>query len=140
MHNDGEVIDNTFQRLINYADKLIEDKQKWSVIFTNYDVLCAYSTDCVNAIGKWGDSKWLPQQQSGYYLDIDYYRRMSLSEYKKHQLENTNVLHNEISNTIKDPIELKNWENQRAIVENHYIKKWGGKIGEEKINTLIIDY
>ena len=140
MHNDGEVIDNTFQRLINYADKLIEDKQKWSVIFTNYDVLCAYSTDCVNAIGKWGDSKWLLEQQSGYYLDVDYYRRMSLSEYKKHQLENTNVLHNEISNTIKDPIELKNWEKQRVIVENHYIKKWGGKIGEEKINTLIIDY
>jgi hypothetical protein len=136
MHNDGEVLDDTVERLINYADSLILEKEKWSVIFTNYDVLCGYSTECVNNIGKWGDEKW-PSQQSGYYLDNDYYRRMKLSEYTIHQLENTNVLHNEgASNTIKDPIEHKRWENQRASVESHYISKWGGKPGEETVDTL----
>ena len=140
MHNDGEVLDDTIERLIEHADKLILDNQKWSVIFTHYDVLCAYSTDCVNTIGKWGDSKWPSQQQSGYYLDNDYYRRMKLSEYKTHQLENTNVLHNEPSNTIKDPIEHKNWENQRELVVKHYKQKWGGLPREETINELLINY
>jgi len=139
MHNDGEVVDDTIQRLIEYANNLIIYNEKWSVILTNYDVLCAYSTECVNNIGKWGDSKW-PQQQSGYYLDNDYYRRMYLSEYKRHQLENTNVLHNEASNTIKDTIEFQRWEKQRESVENHYINKWGGKPGEEKINDNLKDY
>jgi hypothetical protein len=52
MHNDGEVVDDTIQRLIEYANDLIIYNEKWSVILTNYDVLCAYSTECVNNIGK----------------------------------------------------------------------------------------
>jgi hypothetical protein len=65
---------------------------------------------------------------------------MHLSEYKIHQLENTNVLHNEASNTIKDTIEFQRWEKQRESVENHYINKWGGKPGEEKINDNQKDF
>jgi hypothetical protein len=138
MHNDGEIVDDTANRLVEFADNLIKEHQKWSVIFTNYDVFCAYSTECVKAIGKWGDQKWPKEQQSGYYLDNDYYRRMKLSPYKNHQLENSNVLHNEASNTIKDVNEHTKWENQRKIVENHYVKKWGGLPGKETIVKFYI--
>jgi hypothetical protein len=131
MHNDGEIVDDSAERLIDLADNLINTNTKWSVIFTIYDVFCAYSTECVYKIGKWGDYLWQVEQQTGYYLDCDYYRRMTLSEYKQFQLNNTNVLHNVISNTIKDINELKKWENQREGVINHYIKKWGGTPGKE---------
>jgi len=134
MHNDGEITDDTAERLIKLADELINTKSKWSLIFTNYDVFCAYSTDCVKNIGKWGDDLWPKYQQSGYYLDCDYYRRMKFSEFEIHQLENSNVLHNEPSNTIKDEKELNNWENQRKAVVGHYINKWGGEPGYEKYN------
>lgn len=139
MHNDGEVIDDTVERLIKFADYLTREEKKWSVIFTNYDVLCAYSTECVKNIGKWGDSRW-PIQQTGYYLDNDYYRRMSLSKYTVYNLNNSNVLHNESSNTIKDKNESKLWDEQRKSVTQHYITKWGGKPGEEKVISNLINY
>lgn len=131
MHNDGEVLDDTVQRLIKMADDCINNKINWSVIFTNYDVLCAYNTKCVKEIGTWGDNTWPKEQQSGYYLDNDYYRRMEFSQFKIMQLENTNVLHNEYSNTIRDQKEKNIWDKQRAIVENHYSLKWGGMPGKE---------
>lgn len=135
MHNDGEIVDDSAKRLIDMADNLVNTNTSWSVIFTHYDVFCAYSTTCVNEIGKWGDDFWPREQQSGYYLDCDYYRRMKLSKYQVFQLENANVLHNEPSNTIKDSNEKKNWELQRVKVENHYIKKWGDLPEKEKYNN-----
>ena len=140
MHNDGEVLDDTVERLLQFADNLIKKNKKWSIIYTNYDVLCAYSTECVNNIGKWGDSLWPKQQQSGYYLDNDYYRRMKLSGYECHQLTNSNVLHNEKSNTIRDKKESLLWEKQSDLILKHYIDKWGGKPGEEKITENLKDY
>ena len=131
MHNDGEIGDDTAFRLLEKADELISKNVKWSVIFTHYDVFCAYSSRCVKEIGEWGDLSWPKAQQTGYYLDNDYYRRMELSLYRTIQLENTNVLHNEASNTIKNKDELALWESQRKDVENHYIQKWGGLGGKE---------
>lgn len=140
MHNDGQVLDDTFSRLIKTADELIKNKSKWSIIFTNYDVLCAYSTECVNNIGKWGDSKWPKQQQTGYYLDCDYYRRMKLSGYEQYLLDNCKVLHNVMSNTIKDYKEQQIWNNQRELVCDHYKKKWGGIPGSETIVENLNNY
>jgi hypothetical protein len=131
MHNDGEVLDDTVQRLVAMAESQTEP---WSVIFTHYDVLCAYSTECVKKIGLWGDFKWPKDQQNGYYLDNDYYRRMNLQWAKEQQLPNTNVLHTEYSNTIRNPVEQRLWETQIRYVENHYLKKWGGLPGREEYN------
>lgn len=137
MHNDGEIVDDSAQRLINMADNLINTNTKWSVIFTNYDVFCAYSTKCVKDIGKWGDDEWPKEQHSGYYLDNDYYKRMEQSQYKPLKLQNTNVLHNEPSNTIRDENESNNWESQRHKVEEHYIKKWGSLPEKEEVYSKL---
>lgn len=131
MHNDGEILDDTSERLIQMADECILTNKKWSVIFTNYDVFCAYSTRCVNEIGKWGDEQWPKDQQSGYYLDNDYYRRMKLSSYQILNLQKHNVLHNEYSNTIRNEREKRIWETQMMSVKSHYIKKWGGEPDHE---------
>jgi hypothetical protein len=131
MHNDGEITDDSAQRLVYMADDITEKGQKWSVIFTHYDVFCVYNTECVKAIGEWGDDMWPSDQQSGYFLDNDYYRRMRLSEYTVLQLSDTKILHNEPSNTIQDKVEYTRWEMQRGRVVSHYISKWGGPPGQE---------
>jgi hypothetical protein len=124
MHNDAEITDDTAVRLVNTADSLCCDDKDWSVIFTYYDVFCAYSTKCVTEIGQWGDSEWSKKQQSGYYLDEDYYKRMRLTHYNVYQLTNTNVLHNEPSNTIQIAEERQAWDNIHAEVKKHYDDKW----------------
>lgn len=138
MHNDGEVLDNTDIELVKYAESLDE---KWSVIFTNYDVLCAFNTEAVKVVGKWGDDKW-PPQQSGYLLDNDYYRRVRSYGYPIKELYNRPITYvpKELvggvshigSNTIKDPYEHSVWVSQMKQVYNHYVKKWGGEPGQEK--------
>jgi hypothetical protein len=135
MHNDGEIVDDTSQRLIQMADEYIINNKKWSIILTNYDVFCAYSTECVNQIGFWGDKNWPKDQQSGYFLDNDYYRRMKLSPYEVLQLPNSNVLHNDYSNTIRDEKEKRLWESQQKRVEKYYMIKWGGKPDKETYTT-----
>lgn len=135
MHNDCEVIDDADIRLIEYANKLVSENNNWGIIFTHYDVLCVFNTNAVKNVGIWGDDKW-PFQQSGYYLDVDYYRRIKLHNYEIHQLENCNgVLHTEVSNTIKNIHELRVWESQRKSVENHYLQKWGGMPNHETYNS-----
>ena len=136
MHNDGESMDNSVNRLVEKADQLIHNNINWSIIFTHYDVLCAYSTKCVKQIGEWGDPLW-PAQQTGYYLDNDYYRRMDMDPGKfiRYQLEDCNVLHNSPSNTIKDTNESKRWNQQQEHVLKHYIRKWGGSPGNETVTN-----
>lgn len=129
MHNDGEIVGDAAYRLINNADLLTHQNISWGVIFTHYDVYCAYSTNCVKTIGTWGDEQW-PSQKSGYYLDCDYYRRMQKGGFSHNNLEN-NVLHNECSNTIRNENENRIWNEQRDTVVNHYIHKWGGLPGSE---------
>jgi predicted O-methyltransferase YrrM len=124
MHNDAEIIDDTALRLVNTANSLCCTDKHWSVIFTYYDIFCAYSTRCVTEIGQWGDNEWCKQQQSGYFLDEDYYNRMRLTHYKVYQLTNTNVLHNEPSNTIKAKEEKEAWEKVYNQVKTHYYNKW----------------
>lgn len=132
MHNDGEIIDDSVERILLKADDLIHRNEKWSVIFTNYDVFCLYSTECVSTIGEWGDDSWPKDQHTGYFLDNDYYRRMTLSGYPSLTLENANVLHNSPSNTIiLDHNEHDNWNSQKQRVSDHYIRKWGGNINHE---------
>lgn len=137
MHNDGEILDDTANRLIQKADELVnENNVNWGIIFTNYDVLCVLNTNCVKNIGEWGDDKW-PNQKSGYYLDVDYYRRIFLSNYLHIYIQH-NVSHNEWSNTIRDENELHIWNSQKNDVETHYISKWGGTPGYESECVKIV--
>lgn len=126
MHNDGQIVDNTDVRLVNYVESINE---KWGVVFTYYDVLCAFNTEAVKNIGLWGDENW-PQQSSGYFLDCDYYRRLEQAGYLQKNLLNSNVLHT-ASNTIKDIKESEMWNKQKLNVAQHYINKWGGEPGAE---------
>ena len=138
MHNDGEVHDDTDVELVNFAESCTDN---WGVIFTNYDVLCAFNTKAFEEIGVWGDKDW-PFQQNGYLLDNDYYRRVRSFGYVIKEItdrEVTYVPQDRVggvshfgSATLKDPKEQALWDTQVRSVYNHYVKKWGGEPGQEK--------
>ena len=128
MHNDGEINDDSDIKLIEMAESL---QEPWGAIFTHYDVFCAFNTNAVNTIGEWGDPLWSKEQQSGYYLDNDYYRRLEKNGYKQMQIMGCQVSHF-ASNTIKSPEEHKKWEAQQQPVLDHYRKKWGDLPPNEK--------
>lgn len=130
MHNDGEIHDDSDIRLINHVENMTE---KWGVVFTHYDVFCAFNTEAVKEIGEWGDELW-PLQRSGYYLDCDYYRRLKLAGYQSSSLVDCQVSH-VASNTIRDPDQAKLWHEQSNAVASHYVEKWGG-LNDNEIYTI----
>lgn len=138
MHNDGEVHDDTDIELVNFAESC---KENWGVIFTNYDVLCAFNTAAFEKIGVWGDKDW-PTQQNGYLLDNDYYRRVRSHGYSIKEITDREVTYVPMdrvggvshfgSATLKDPKEQALWDTQVRSIYDHYVKKWGGEPGQEK--------
>lgn len=139
MHNDGEILDDTDIELINFVESLTD---KWSVVFTNYDVFCAYNTKAFEEVGPWGDDKW-PPQQSGYLLDNDYYRRVRSYGYVIKELFDRpvtyvpkekvgGVIHFGSNTILQNPEEHQLWVSQMAAVYEHYVNKWGGEPGQEQ--------
>lgn len=138
MHNDGEIHDDTDIALVKYAESLTEN---WGVIFTNYDVLCAYNTKAFEHIGPWGDENW-PEQQNGYLLDNDYYRRIRSNGYVTKEITEREITYVPMdrvggvshvgSATLKETKEQITWDSQVKSVYDHYFKKWGGEPGQEK--------
>ena len=95
--------------------------------------MCSFNTICSKIVGYWGDNEWPKEQKTGYYLDNDYYGRITLAGFEKVNIHN-NVAHNEASNTIKDPKELADWQRMSKKIVDHYVKKWGGEPGKEIFN------
>ena len=126
MHNDGEVKNGADKKLVDYIEDLTEN---WGIVFTHYDVLCAFNTKAVIEVGEWGDKDW-PSQMSGYYLDCDYYRRFRKLGYTTNNLTGANISHAS-SNTIKSTQELTIYKREINAVRDHYINKWGGEPGFE---------
>jgi hypothetical protein len=60
---------------------------------------------------------------------------MKYSSYEVLQLPNSNVLHNDYSNTIRNEKEKNIWEQQYQIVKEHYFNKWGGYPDNETYKT-----
>lgn len=135
MHNDGEIMDDSLERLVESA-KTRDDP--WGILFTHYDVLCALNTEACKVIGEWGDPEWPKAQLNGYCLDCDYYRRLNLAGFPERQIENTNVTHHEFSNTLNDVHEKVKWNFVVDKVYDHYRRKWGGDPGKE--TKLIPEY
>lgn len=138
MHNDGEVHDDTDRELVNFAESCTDN---WGVIFTNYDVLCAFNTKAFEVVGVWGDENW-PPQQNGYLLDNDYYRRVRSCGYVIKEITDREVTYVPAervggvshvgSATLKEPKEQALWDTQVKSIYNHYVSKWNGEPGQEK--------
>lgn len=71
MHTDGEALGSTATELIAIASNLTRNKERWGVVFTNYDVMAAYNLAAVKEVGGWD---WL--RFPFYFHDTDFHRRL----------------------------------------------------------------
>ena len=71
MHNDALALPGVDKRVINKVHELHASDKKWGVLFTHYDVLCAFNMKCVREIGYW-DPMFFQ-----YTADVEYYHRMN---------------------------------------------------------------
>lgn len=97
----------------------------WGVIFTNYDVLCAYRTDAVQAVGGY-DTNFFD-----YCSDQDFYRRLRLAGYSLIE-SHIPVQHDKGSSTLRADPEIARRVGLQVGYRSHYYRaKHGGDPGNE---------
>lgn len=119
LHSDAEALEDCAEKFLEFVNSL---NQPWGVVFTHYDVFCAFNCEAVKATGKW-DWRMFPW----YYTDCDYFRRLKLAGFPIIQSTLKVLHHNSGSNSIKhDPYlkQVNDWYMERAHVWYQY--KWGG--------------
>jgi hypothetical protein len=115
-------VDRLYQRAVEEEEK----GTKWGVIYTYYDILCAYNTEAMDAIGGY-DTMFFD-----YASDCDVYRRMDLAGYQRLE-SGIRVGHDQGSQTIRSDPE----QNRRVGLQVEYRTKlyrsmWGGDPGSER--------
>ena len=127
MHNDAEAGPETIGDLYELALRKCS-RNKWGVIFTNYDALAAFNTEAFDAVGPWDTN--LPQ----YFTDNDMYRRLRMAGYE--MLESNLPVNHVGSQTLHaDPSHLLIHRISFPIYEKYYTAKWGGGPGKETYRT-----
>lgn len=124
-HVDALLQDDTVEKLYNIAMQECS-KGKWGVIYTFYDIFCAYSTEAMSAIGGY-DAAFFD-----YCSDQDTYRRLDLAGYARIE-SHLPVGHDKGSTTINsDPLKSTLVGLQVPYRSSLYRQKWGGEPGHEK--------
>ena len=127
MHTDISFYQWVIPKLCDMAEEELLGSRKWSVIFTNYDTICAYNTEAFNAVGGYDT------QFEAYFSDNDVYRRVRLAGYPTIE-SGLDVTHFG-SQTIKsDPFVKYLNDITFPLFRNYYVAKWGGQPGEEKFD------
>lgn len=102
---------------------------KWGVIYTHYDIFCAYNTEAASAVGGY-DTDFFD-----YTSDCDFYRRLDLAGYARIE-SGIKVGHDGGSTTLNsDPRHSRRVGIQVPYRNAVYRAKWGGDPGHEVFKT-----
>lgn len=148
MHNDGFAEGKSAAKFLANTEAMVADAQcagshhdpnsqdktpgKWGVVFTEYDVLCAFNMNAVRDTGYWDPIYFQ------YVAEVDYYRAMlakgwsvtsdnSVKQYIKHR-HHQGLPQNAGSNTIKaDPLfnYRTQFRNRTGFDDAYFALKWG---------------
>jgi len=127
-HSDADIPDGSITALIDFARAQYDNDVRWSVIYTHYDVLCAYNIACYQSIGGYDTNI------RAYKSDQDWYHRCDLSNWKR---INTDIpcnhgVEGEGSQTINSDPRLKYLNGYIQQLDSlYYASKWGGDAGQE---------
>lgn len=125
MHNDAVATQERITKLLEKVEEGFASIPNWGVVFTLYDLMCAYRTSAIEDIGPWDRS--FPQ----YFADNDYFRRVRLKGYLCLESGGEGMEH-EVSATVRnDPARW--WANEKSFLlyRELYKSKWGGFPDEE---------
>lgn len=123
MHNDAEAGDGTMEKLFQATVEL-HAREKWGVIFTNYDALAAFNVEAFDAVGGWDENF------KGYFSDNDVYRRLRMAGYPTFEA-GFPVEHLGSQTIHSDPERQRQNSIDFPAAALYYEKKWGGSPGNE---------
>lgn len=125
MHNDAVATQERIDKLFEMVEQGFTSIPDWAVVFTLYDLMCAYRTSAIEDIGKWDVT--FPQ----YFADNDYFRRVRLKGYQCLESGGEGMEH-EVSATVRNDL-ARWWANEHgfSLYKELYKKKWGGYSDEE---------
>ena len=125
-HCDALLEPDSVEKLYQCA---VSQTGKWGVIYTHYDIFCAYNTEAADAVGGY-DTDFFD-----YSSDCDFYRRLDLAGYKRIE-SGIPVGHDKGSTTITS--DKRHWRRVGIQVPYRsalYRAKWGGEPGHETFKT-----
>jgi len=131
-HSDADIPKGAVERLINFTEEVIQSGRKWSVIYSHYDIFCAYNPECYRAIGGFDTNI------RAYKSDQDWYRRCDLAGWERINsgIECGHGVNGQGSQTINsDPKEKFIMTYLQQIDTLYYSAKWGGDAGKEIYTT-----
>lgn len=116
-HLDARCLEDTAIKLYEVVENLNLKKEKWGVVFTNYDTYCAYNVKALKEVDGW-DWKRFPY----YFLDNDLHNRLKKIGYKL--IETSLPVYHKSSQTI-------NVSEERNII-NRFMFEASEKLYKEK--------
>ena len=128
-HCDALLEPNSVERLYDMAIGEWLKGTKWGVIYTHYDIFCAYNTEAMDAIGGY-DTLFFD-----YSSDCDMYRRMELAGFAR-MGSGIQVGHDQGSSTIRADAEHSRRVGLQVPYRSAvYRAMWGGDPGAEKFSV-----
>ena len=127
-HSDAEPVDGTCDNFLVAVQEAISGAKKWAAIFTHYDILSAYNTAAVKAIGPWDAHFPMPN----YTIDQDWFYRCRLAGY---ELIETGLQVNHLSGgstSHRVAGRIQSHYSTAGMNEAYYKQKWGGAFNSEK--------
>ena len=85
MHSDAEVTEAAVERIYTKVKEL--DKHKWGVIFSLYDILCAFNPYAIQEVGPW-DNRYFQ-----YSSDCEYYNRLKKFGFEPAEAGGKDIIH-----------------------------------------------
>lgn len=134
MHNDALAINGGAQKFMEFVQEKFSSNERWGVIFTHYDVLCAFNMRAVRSVGFWD-----PQLYQ-YVSDNDYYNKLRNAGWAKVDTrfgadneQACGIVHRNASSTVKaDGLFDRLTRFRGSFDQSYYAFKWGGKSESEK--------
>lgn len=139
MHNDAYAKPGVAQHFKEYVESCFS-RPGWGVIFSHYDVLCAFNMKAVHAVGYW-DTAYFQ-----YTADTDYYHTLKVNGWKVidfpdgHEFRD-GVVHYGSTSIKSDKIHAAKVRFFGAMKAPHsyYAMKWGGPEGHERFKIPFQD-
>lgn len=137
MHNDAFAKPGAAKKMLEFTENAFNTDPKWGMVFSHYDVLCAFNMKAVHEVGVW-DTMYFQ-----YRADVDYYHGLKKAGW--HELNsglNDEIIHHGSTSIKSDPLfnHRTQFRNRRDFDSQYYNFKWGGPPGAEKYQKPFQDF